>query len=306
MIHTKTEDGYPINVPLLFHGYKLLNIIGFGSTSIVGLVSEESTGKLFAAKIISKMDAEKKNIMYSIQKEIGVMGEVDHPNIVKIIKSFDLKNKYNESYIVVIMEYCENGDLLTLLTEHGFNNEYQKQKIMKGFLEAIKYLHSRGISHGDIKPDNILLDKDYNPKLTDFGYCMTTLIAGDESKKGTIYYAAPELLVHGEFDTLKSDIWSIGITLYSISENQYPYKSGDSKFIINEIKSGNLSFGENISSSLRKLVEKCTRLHPSERISIEDLIKDEYFFTDEQMNDLQKQNNQASWSSSSFCEDLVI
>lgn len=306
MIHAKTEGGYPINIPLAFHGYKLIKIIGFGSTSIVALVVEESTEKYFSAKIISKKDVEKKNITYSIQKEIGVMYEIDHPNIVKIYKEIDLKNKYNELYTVVIMEYCENGDLLTFITERGFDNEYQKQKVMKGFLEAIKYLHKRGISHGDIKPDNILLDKDFNPKLTDFGFCRTTLIAGDESKKGTIYYAAPELLVHGDFNTLKSDIWSIGITLYSISENEFPFKSGDSRFIANEIKSGNLSIGENVSKDLREIVERCTRIRPEDRPSIDELVKDNFFYTDEQMNDLSKRNNHASWSSSSFYDEVGI
>lgn len=306
MIHAKTEGGYPINIPLAFHGYKLIKIIGFGSTSIVALVVEESTEKYFSAKIISKKDVEKKNITYSIQKEIGVMYEIDHPNIVKIYKEIDLKNKYNELYTVVIMEYCENGDLLTFITERGFDNEYQKQKVMKGFLEAIKYLHKRGISHGDIKPDNILLDKDFNPKLTDFGFCRTTLVAGDESKKGTIYYAAPELLVHGDFNTLKSDIWSIGITLYSISENEFPFKSGDSRFIANEIKSGNLSIGENVSKDLREIVERCTRIRPEDRPSIDELVKDNFFYTDEQMNDLSKRNNHASWSSSSFYDEVGI
>lgn len=306
MIHAKTEEGYPINIPTSFHGYKLLKIIGFGSSSIVGLVIENRTGQLYSAKIISKNDAEKKKTLYSIQKEIGVMGEVDHPNIVKIIKSIDLRNKFNELYIIVIMEYCEKGDLLSYSSEHGFENEYQKQKIMKGFLEAIKYLHHRGISHGDIKLDNILLDKDLNPKLTDFGFCRTTLIAGDESKKGTIFYAAPELFVHGEFDTLKSDIWSIGITLYSLSENQFPYKSGDTRYIVNEIKSGKLSIGDNVSNSLRKVVEKCTQIQPQKRPSIEELMNDEYFYTDEQMSDLSKQNNPSSWSSSSFIEECGI
>lgn len=306
MIHANTEDGHSINVPISFHGYKIQKIIGFGSTSINALVIEESTGEYYSAKIISKADIEKKNETYSVQKEIGVMLEVDHPNIVKVIKSIDLKNQFNESFIVVIMEYCKNGDLLSFISEHDFDSEYQKQKIMKGFLEAIKYLHSRGISHGDIKPDNILLDEDFNPKLTDFGFCRTTLIAGDESKKGTIYYAPPELFVHGDFDTLKADIWSIGITLYSLSEKQFPYKSGNTKFVVNEIKSGKLTLGDNIPNDLRKIVENCTRIQPEDRPSIEELMENKYFFTNKQLSDLSKKNNPASWSSSSFCDELGI
>lgn len=277
MIHTETDDGYPINIPYSFCGYKLLNILGFGSTSIVCLVEEEETCLLYSAKIIPKRYIEEKNLTDQIQKEIAVMGEVDHPNIVKLYRSFELRNRIDESYLVLIMEYCENGDLLSYATEKGFNSEYEKYKIFKGFLEAIKYLHKRGISHGDIKPENILIDSDLNAKLADFGYCRTTLFAGDDSKFGTLYYASPELFVNGEFDTLKSDIWSIGITLYCISESSFPYKNGNSKFIIEQIISGSLRLSPTISESLKNVVVKCTDLKPENRPTIEELMKYDYF-----------------------------
>lgn len=285
MLHTETEDGFPINIPYSFCGYKFLNILGFGSTSIVGLVEEENTCQLFSAKIMPKRYIEEKNLTEKIQKEMAVMGEVDHPNIVKLYRTFELKNRIDESYIISIMEYCENGDLLSYATEHGFNNEFERSKILKGFLEAVKYLHRRGISHGDIKPENILIDSNFNAKLTDFGYCRTTLIAGDESKSGTLYYAAPELFASGEFDTRKTDIWSIGITLYCLSEGRFPYKNGKPKFVIGQISSGKLCFSSTITEKLKKLVQKCTNLKPENRPSVEEIMDDEYFFTYDKIYD---------------------
>lgn len=96
------------------------------------------------------------------------MEETDHPNIVKIYQTFEIVNKQKEAYIAILMEYCENGVLLKFIQDKGFKNEKPKFQIIRGFLSAMKYLHERGISHGDIKPENILLDSNFNAKICGF------------------------------------------------------------------------------------------------------------------------------------------
>lgn len=98
-----------------------------------------------------------------------------------------MKNENDEELLIIITEYCENGDLLSFSLKKKFKNEIEKKKIICKFLSAIQYLHNKGISHGDIKGDNISLDKHLNPKLCDFGYARKKIIAGNESKNGTIY-----------------------------------------------------------------------------------------------------------------------
>lgn len=284
MLHTQTEDEYPINVPMSFHGYSIMAILGCGSTSVVCLVENKITHQQFSAKIISKIDVENRHLLKSIYSEIELLRQLDNPHIVKLYDFFEVENDKKEMFIVIILEYCENGDLLTYATQHGFLSENQKKKILLGFLSAIKYLHSKGISHGDIKAENILLGKNYSAKLCDFGYSRTSLIAGDESKNGTLYYAAPELFFKGNFDTLKSDIWSIGITIYSISELQFPFKDGNQDFIVQQIIRGNLSIRPGIEKKLRALVERCTQKKPENRPTIDDLIKDDYFFIEFRQN----------------------
>lgn len=277
MIKAETEGGYSVNIPYTFHEYRLLKIIGKGSTSVVALVENEKNFQLYAAKIIPKDYIEYMNIMKYVQNEIKVMKEIDHPNIITLHTTFEFKNRFGESYIVLILDYCENGDLLTYITEKDFTDENQKKKIIKKFLKGIKYLHEKGISHGDIKPENILLDEFYNPKITDFAYCHTMKIASDEDKKGTLNYAAPELFTKGQFDTLQSDIWAIGITIYCLSEMNFPFKSGDEHLVIKQITTGKLCINHNIPRKLRKLIIKCTDLIPMNRPTIDELINDEYF-----------------------------
>ncbi|KAK8846034.1 hypothetical protein M9Y10_020035 [Tritrichomonas musculus] len=287
MLYSETLEGYPIEIPQSFHGYNVIQRLDCGTTSVVYMVEDQKTKKKFAAKIMSKKNSESKSMMNTIMNEIKVLQSVSHPNIIKVEEVFEIKNE-KEEYNVIVMEHCSKGDLLSYANNVGFQNESEKKKILLGFLSAVEYLHKKGISHGDIKLENILLDDNLTPKLCDFGFCRLTLIAGDDSKKGTLFYAAPELLVKGQFNTLKSDIWAIGIALYSITELQFPFKEINQYFIIQQILNGKLSINEDLNSKLRQLVERCTAKNPSNRPTIDDILHDEYFIDRE--TNLPKEN----------------
>lgn len=289
MIRATTENGYLIRIPKIFYKYKCLKIIGTGGTSIVVLV-EDINKKKWAAKIVSVKDVENRKIINSVEKEIAILREIDHQNIIKMRESFEITNKYNEDYIIIIIEYCERGDLLTLTTKRKLKDENLIKKIIYGFLGAIKYLHSRGISHGDIKTENILLTEDYTPKLCDFGFCRTIFIAGNESKYGTLFYAAPELFYKGKFDPFKTDIYAIGITLYSIFELKFPFIEGDEKEIRKQIVNSDLIFKFKTSKKLKNLIEKCTDKEPINRPTIDEIINYDYFNIEERTL-LTKNNN---------------
>lgn len=276
-----------MTIPISFNGYHISKILGCGSTSVVFLVEEEKTRIQYSAKVIPKIDMIQKNLMKFIEREIYIMKELDHPNIVHLYDTFTIQNQTNEEFIVMIMEYCENGDLLNYAIGPGFTSDSERKRIILEFLSAVQYLHNRGIAHGDIKAENILLGKDNTAKLCDFGYAHTTLTAGDESKNGTIYYAAPELFHHGKFETMKTDIWAIGITLYSILELQFPFKDGDQQFIIKQIVGHTLSIREGINKMFRLLIEHCCALDPNDRPTVDDIINDEYFY----LNSLTEKDN---------------
>lgn len=296
MFHSATDCNVPIDLPYCFRGYKFIKLIGSGGTSIVALVEHTKTTRFFTAKVMSKFDLVDKDLLYSVEKEISLMRSFDHPNIIKFEETFEIKNVYGDEYVVVIMEYCKNGDLLTYAMEHGFTNEEEKSRIFGGILKAIQYLHKRGISHGDIKAENIVIDHNKNPKICDFGYSRTNTIGGDKDKNGTLYYAAPELFSRGEFDTLKTDIWAFGIMMHALFEKQFPYAQGNQRSIIKQIKAGKLIFNSHSDKKILSLVKKCTKFSPKDRPSIEEIMKDDFFnFIDFHP----KQNFDECWTSSS-------
>lgn len=102
-MRAETEDGYIVNIPDSFKGYRFKKLIGSGSTSVVSIVESEYNGKLFSAKIIPKTFIESKNLLNQINTEISVLKKIDHPNIVKYFDSFEYTDDFNETYIIIIL-----------------------------------------------------------------------------------------------------------------------------------------------------------------------------------------------------------
>lgn len=275
MIEAQTQHNCNIRIPVCVNGYEIMNDIGKGGSSVIFKVKKIATKEIYAAKIISKSYAHTVQLVKQIEKEVSIMNQISHPNIVKYYESFEIINDINESYIIIIMEYCENGNLWNFMKTKDF--QYHKNKIIKEFLEAIQYLHNKGIAHCDIKLDNIVIDSNFNAKLSDFGYSQTEPICSDELKFGTLLYAPPELFIKGDFWTFKADIWEVGITLYCISEGDFPYNVTDKNSIIEQIITHNLKFKSSLPEGLKKIIEKCTNMRIEKRPTISEIIKDEYF-----------------------------
>ncbi|KNH08384.1 hypothetical protein XU18_1097 [Perkinsela sp. CCAP 1560/4] len=141
-------------------------ILGSGSFSVVHLCTYVPTGKKYAVKCISKKDiALYPDLLYSVAKEFSVLSECAHFNIVKMDAVFE-----HADAICFALEHCECGDLLQLILAEGKVSKKKVQKILKQLLDTLEYLHfTMTIAHGDIKPENIVFDKNMDIRLVDFG-----------------------------------------------------------------------------------------------------------------------------------------
>tara|TARA_B100001287_G_C22644166_1_gene511756 strand:- start:151 stop:1377 length:1227 start_codon:yes stop_codon:yes gene_type:complete len=203
------------------------NQIGHGSFSDVFIGNH----KLLHFNVaIKKLNLNKlKSFQKNFISEIKFIKDLCHPNI---IKTFD--HAQDKTFIYVALEYCENGTLHKFLNKRPLKEKHCRFYFSQ-IISALKYLHKINILHRDLKPQNILLDKFNNIKLTDFDFAKyadnNTVL---KTICGTPLYMAPEIIKYKRYNN-KSDIWSIGIILFQMITGKHPYKAKTHYELINKI-----------------------------------------------------------------------
>ncbi len=140
--------------------------LGIGAFGEVALVRKIDTEQLYAMKTLRKRDVLQRNQEAHVKAERDILAEADNEWVVKLYYSFqDKENLY------FVMDYIPGGDLMSLLIKFGIFQEHLAQFYVAELVLAIESVHNMGFIHRDIKPDNILIDKDGHIKLTDFGLC---------------------------------------------------------------------------------------------------------------------------------------
>lgn len=205
--------------------FKFLHQLGSGAYGEVMKVVHKKTEKIYALKIMSKKFIEKNKKTYAVFREKEILSFVRSPNIIKMPASFqDSKNIY------LLTEYVEGCELNELITKHSRLDSCLIQFVLKQLLEALYCLKKLGIYHGDLKPQNIIITKNYRVKLVDFGnsdlfeknhlnrelYKKLKIFRERlrcKSKieiNGTVPFVSPEIIDKGRYD-FGSDIWALGI-----------------------------------------------------------------------------------------------
>lgn len=260
----------------IFKDYAIQDeVVGTGAFATVKKAVERTTGKTYAAKIISKRKV--MGNMDGVTRELEVLQKLDHPRIVR------LKGFYedNESYYMV-MEFVSGGDLMDFVAAHGAVGEDAGREITRQILEAVKYIHSKGISHRDLKPDNILIEQD-DPvlvKVTDFGLAK---VQGNgtfmKTFCGTLAYVAPEVIggkdvepneERNEYSSLV-DMWSMGCLVYVILTGHLPFSGSTQQQLYKQISRGSYHEGPlkdyRISNEAREFIDALLQVDPNNRLT---------------------------------------
>eukprot|EP00117_Sycon_ciliatum_P013296 scpid52163/ scgid14014/ Testis-specific serine/threonine-protein kinase 2; Serine/threonine-protein kinase 22B len=213
--------------------YHLLNSIGVGAYAKVYRAQVKSTGAEVASKIINRQGTPKDYVKKFLPREIEVLQKLEHPNCIRTYEIIEYKQQ-----IHMIMEVASNGDLLDYINSRGRISEPTAQKIFSQLVSALEYFYSINIAHRDLKCENLLLDRDFNIKVSDFGFA-TPYRDGQllHTFCGSVAYACPEILYGQPYDGRTSDLWSIGVVLYALVCGQLPYQEGDMKRLLMQINS---------------------------------------------------------------------
>mmetsp|Transcript_63581 Transcript_63581/g.75231 ORF Transcript_63581/g.75231 Transcript_63581/m.75231 type:complete len:319 (+) Transcript_63581:76-1032(+) len=218
----------------------------------------------FALKLVHSGGNFNVSFATELQNEITILKSLDHPNIVKIMETYDYKKK-----LYVVMELCSGGDLYA----RDPYTEKDAIKIVKQILSAVAYMHQLNIIHRDLKYENILFENDSpdaDIKVIDFGLSTKFIQKGAVSfdeHVGTIYSMAPEVF-EGLYDS-KVDIWAIGVITFMLLSGQFPFFGKNSTIVRNKILKNDYNFNgdrwANVSNSAIGFVSCLLEHNPQQR-----------------------------------------
>ncbi|KAJ5510815.1 hypothetical protein N7453_002918 [Penicillium expansum] len=221
--HTDTlEIGLEFRLDLRSEDLVTLKELGAGNGGTVSKVMHASTKVVMARKII-RVEA-KENVRKQILRELRVGHDCNCPNIVTFYGAF--QNEARD--IVLCMEYMDLGSLDRVSKDFGPVRVDVLGKITESVLAGLVYLYeTHRIMHRDIKPSNILLNSRGNIKLCDFGVATETVNSIADTFVGTSTYMAPERIQGGAY-TVRSDVWSVGLTVMELAVGKFPFDHSDS------------------------------------------------------------------------------
>ena len=261
--------------------FKKKKEIGSGSFGRVYLATHINTNVDYAIKVIDKRNKINIEGKPYFRREIEIMSKIRHPNCVRLFGNFE-----DENYCYFIMEYIPGGNLFTLMSNNrniGLNI-YLVASIVRDLASAIYYLHNMDppIIHRDIKPENILLTNNSKIKLTDFGWSNYINFEGEQRSTlcGTPIYLAPEMIQNSGHDK-HVDIWCLGVLLFELLTGIPPFIGQNRILLMKNIINVNISWPMPprlpLDPDAKDLISKILKKNPNERISLENMIKHNFF-----------------------------
>ncbi len=207
---------------VLANRYEIVRVLGEGGMGAVYQARDRELDRMVALKIIRSELAGNAEILRRFKQELILARQVTHKNVIRI---FDLGEAEGVKFIT--MEYIEGDDLRTLLRTRGKLPPSEVVNIMEQVCRALDAAHSEGVIHRDLKPQNIMVDKQGKVYVMDFGIARSTLLPGMTQTGaliGTPEYMSPEQAKGVELDA-RSDLFSLGIIFYELLTGQAPYRA---------------------------------------------------------------------------------
>ena len=256
--------------------YEVLKRVGSGGMADVYMAKDHKLNRNVAVKVLKSEYVEDEKFLKKFETEAQAVARLSHPNIVNI---YDVGMEDGINYIV--MELAEGITLKEYIRKKGYLSPKETVEISTQIASAISHAHKNHIIHRDIKPQNILVSDTGIIKVTDFGIAKATssnTVTSTATAMGSVHYISPEQ-AKGRFCDEKSDIYSLGITMYEMVTGHVPFDHENGVTIAlmhlqNEITPP-IQIRDGIPDSLEKIILKCTMKKPEERYqTADDLIAD--------------------------------
>jgi len=254
--------------------YDIGREIGTGGFSVVHEATSRSSREKFAVKIIKKQAIEGDDIKL-LKREIQIMKQLNHPNILKLFEVYE-----DASSFYLVLELVQGKELFDKIVERGQYSEKDAAHIVRQILSAVSYLHQHDIAHRALKPENLLSagsGDDEVIKIADFGFSKNF---GEEklmTSCGSPGYVAPEVLTCDQYDK-SVDMWSVGVILYILLCGYPPFYADNAPALFKKIMEVQYDFDdpswEDVSNDAKNLIRHLLVREPSARYTAEKCLQD--------------------------------
>ena len=253
---------------LFIEKYLLINTLGPGGMGRVFLARDRRLNRLVAIKVLNPDRINHERSLARFEREAQVGGQLQHENLVRI---YDV-GIYNQSPYLV-MEYIEGPTVAELIARHGRLDVAQTARIGRDVALGLQHLAEKKMVHRDVNPRNILIDMEGRAKLTDLGLAIfeeqEAQVTNEGSTVGTFDYISPEQARHSHGVDIRSDLYSLGCSLYHMLSGQVPFPAGSlpEKIYAHQVREPesirNLVPG--LSREMAKIINICLKKKPEER-----------------------------------------
>lgn len=241
--------------------------LGQGKFGRVYLAREKKSKFVVALKVLQKSQLVRASFEHQLRREIEIQSHLRHPNILRMYGYF-----YDASKVYLILEYCVGGELYKKLQDKGRFDERNSARMIVQMADALNYCHSKSVIHRDIKPENLLLGKNGEVKLADFGWSVHAPSSRRKTMCGTLDYLPPEIVKQEEHDE-KVDVWSLGILLYEFLVGEPPFDAPSHAATYARIKAVDVKFPYFVKDDARDLIKRFLVRDPRRRISLDEVRK---------------------------------
>ena len=247
--------------------YEVLEQVGSGGMSEVYKAKCHKLNRLVAVKVLKEEFSSDAGFVSKFKMEAQAAARLSHPNIVNV---YDVIDEGKLHYIV--MELIEGVTLKGYIARKGKLEAKESIGIGIQVAQGIAAAHEQGIIHRDIKPQNVIISMDGKVKVTDFGIARgVSTQTLTSAAMGSVHYISPEQ-ARGGYSDNRSDIYSLGITLYEMLTGRVPYEGDNTVAIalahLEEAMVPPSVYNPEIPASLERIILKCTAKKPENRYEI--------------------------------------